>query len=741
MSNDNNFEINNYEEAVTIMETNKDIKSWNLVGEPGTGKSTKFLFYLAARGKTVFCAMPTKMGIYSASEYLQSDKFVTSKTDVKESIGTAVDSKKNYNNVMLAQIMEYFGFLNDEDLIDTKLVYCINGHFRKVMKYIFLYLKDNRLSSAKFCDYIVLDEYHLNTQDQFMIMMYWSILRNYIRDVPKLILMSATGESNKNTIRYVQNFTGVSRKIAYLEDFEDELDHLNINKINQTINSVTKSMPHIIDMMCSFIAKVFKQKKLKLECTMLVFLPGLSTMKKVQNDLELFLDRNDDVKEYEIYTAHSTMSNEYLKEILKKQKKEFKIVLSTTICETSLTIEGVNVVISSMYKRDLFEGDEGTTILKTVKISKKSAIQQAGRTGRDKPGVVLRLMKNEREFRDKLIEDDSKQMDRLPILKEVLEVISTNLDTGLFFSSLKDQTKVTRAKEELLRLKCLEYNEVYRITDCGRIVSLIPLSIRSSIIIYKGFERAKTSKHRNYNIYPDIVLAVALDFYQAILSPNDNKTSTYPLSVILYPYVKLHHIYNRIKPRSKDIERFCSKENLAVDAFTESLSRMKEIYNYIEVLDEEAGFQINREISDFYPSLVFKRLLAYAEEIFPKLTQDMRDVFVCEGTKYCLDSKLVEDNFDILKYQDEVEFYSLSSYRRPDSRRNDPIYSKIYIPTQYRDMTEKESKSFFDYVKDEDEEDEEEEPQENGEQAEEDDDSIDIEALLLSEVDTKPKKK
>lgn len=738
MSIDNNFTITNYDEAVTIIKENSNINFWNVIGEPGTGKSTTFLFYLISRGYKVFCTMPTKMSVYSASEYLRSDNFITSREDLKESIGTAVDSIKSYNNVLLSQIMEFFGYSNSDDFIDTKLVYCTNGHFRKVMKNIFLYLKSNTASRMDFCDFIVLDEYHMNTQDQFMIMMYWSILKTYFKKVPKLILMSATGEISKNTITYTGFSQKIKRQISYLDDFKDEdifnLDDSYIEKITKSPDSVVKYMPDIISNMCTFIYSVYKSKNLKPKATILVFLPGISTMNKIQDKLELYLTRNDKVKSFEIFKAHSSMSNTYLKEILKEQKTQFKIVLSTTICETSLTIKGVNVVISSMYKRDLFEGDEGTTILKTVKISKKSAIQQAGRTGRDMSGIVLRLVKNEKVFNKTFIEDDIKQMDRLPILKEVLEVQSTNLDSGLFFNSLKDTYKISRANAELLRLKCLVFDEVYKITECGDVVSMIPLSIRSSIIIYNGFVRAKNDKNRTYNIYPDIVMAVALDFYQSIFVDQTSKKSSYPLLPILYPYVKLHSLYQKIKPHKNKILSFCKEENLVYDSFLESISRMNEIYNYVDFLNEKVGFEINKELSMFTPALMLKRLLKYSNEIFPLMTHVEKNIFVNERTKYILDSKFVLDNYDTLNHQEELEFYSLSSYRRPDSRKNDPLFSKIYIPTTYRDMTRREENEFFNYLEDEEQEDEEQEEEENPDNTEEQDEFDNMEKLLMLDV-------
>ncbi len=69
-----------------------------------------------------------------------------------------------------------------------------------------------------------------------------------------------------------------------------------------------------------------------------------------------------------------------------------KIVLATSIAETSITIDGVRVVIDSGLQRlPVFEASTGITRLETVKVSQASADQRAGRAGRTEPGVAIRL--------------------------------------------------------------------------------------------------------------------------------------------------------------------------------------------------------------------------------------------------------------------------------------------------------------------------------------------------------------
>ena len=73
-----------------------------------------------------------------------------------------------------------------------------------------------------------------------------------------------------------------------------------------------------------------------------------------------------------------------------------KVVLATSIAETSITIDGVRVVIDSGLSRlPRYEPATGLTRLETVRVSRASADQRAGRAGRTQPGVAIRLWRAE----------------------------------------------------------------------------------------------------------------------------------------------------------------------------------------------------------------------------------------------------------------------------------------------------------------------------------------------------------
>ena len=69
-----------------------------------------------------------------------------------------------------------------------------------------------------------------------------------------------------------------------------------------------------------------------------------------------------------------------------------KVVLATAIAETSITIEGVRIVVDSGLARvPRYEPDVGVTRLETVRVSRAAADQRRGRAGRTEPGFCYRL--------------------------------------------------------------------------------------------------------------------------------------------------------------------------------------------------------------------------------------------------------------------------------------------------------------------------------------------------------------
>jgi ATP-dependent helicase HrpB len=121
----------------------------------------------------------------------------------------------------------------------------------------------------------------------------------------------------------------------------------------------------------------------------LVFLPGMAEIRRVQARLGQLVDD----PAIRIAPLFGNLSpDEQDRAILPSPIGSRKVVLATSIAETSLTIEGVRVVIDSGLARvPRFSPRSGMTRLETVRVSRASADQRRGRAGRVAPGVCYRL--------------------------------------------------------------------------------------------------------------------------------------------------------------------------------------------------------------------------------------------------------------------------------------------------------------------------------------------------------------
>jgi len=122
--------------------------------------------------------------------------------------------------------------------------------------------------------------------------------------------------------------------------------------------------------------------------SLLVFLPGLGEIRRVAEQLEDSLP--DNVRLVPLFGDLSQADQDAA--IAPAPNGERKVVLATAIAESSLTIEGIRVVIDAgLQRRSTFDPNSGMTRLVTERVSKASAEQRAGRAGRLEPGICYRL--------------------------------------------------------------------------------------------------------------------------------------------------------------------------------------------------------------------------------------------------------------------------------------------------------------------------------------------------------------
>jgi ATP-dependent helicase HrpB len=222
--------------------------------------------------------------------------------------------------------------------------------------------------------------------------------------------------------------------------------------------------------------------------SILAFLPGQG---EIRRTLELLQKRIRDpaIMLAPLYGAMDVKAQNLALERAPKPMR--KVVLATSIAETSITIEGVRAVIDSGLARvPRFEPDAGVTRLQTVRVSRANADQRRGRAGRIAPGVCFRLW-------------DEPQTKSLPPFAEpeirsadlaglVLDCAEWGVSDPLVLSWIDppQAAALGAAREELIRLEALD--EQGRLTAMGRRLRSLPLPPRLArmVILAAGLGHA-----------------------------------------------------------------------------------------------------------------------------------------------------------------------------------------------------------------------------------------------------------
>jgi ATP-dependent helicase HrpB len=161
-----------------------------------------------------------------------------------------------------------------------------------------------------------------------------------------------------------------------------------------------------------------------------------------------------------------------------------KIVVSTNVAETSLTIDGVRIVVDSGLARiPRYDPHRGINTLLIEKVSRASADQRTGRAGRTAPGVCLRLW-TQREHEQRPAQE-LPEVKRLDLAEVVLTLKAGGVDDAKKFRWLEppDSRALDRAEDLLVDLGALAHpitNHQSPITPLGRRMLAFPLHPRYS---------------------------------------------------------------------------------------------------------------------------------------------------------------------------------------------------------------------------------------------------------------------
>ncbi|MBE3936550.1 ATP-dependent helicase HrpB [Vibrio parahaemolyticus] len=217
-------------------------------------------------------------------------------------------------------------------------------------------------------DLLIFDEFHERSIHADTALALSLEVQDALRDDLKLVVMSATLDQ--------EALQSLLPEACYIES-EGRSFAVETRYAPLTAN----------DHLSTVMAKNIESLMNKESGSLLAFLPGVAAIKQVQERLSHL---PDDVEVCPLYGQLSF--TEQQKAISPAEKGKRKVVLATNIAETSLTIEGIRLVVDSGLERVArFDLKNGLTRLEQTRIAQSSAIQRAGRAGRIEEGICVRL--------------------------------------------------------------------------------------------------------------------------------------------------------------------------------------------------------------------------------------------------------------------------------------------------------------------------------------------------------------
>jgi ATP-dependent helicase HrpB len=322
-----------------------------LVASPGAGKTTRVPLALLEEpwlsGGKIIMLEPRRIAARSAAQYMAAQ------------LGEQVGETVGYRVRMDTRIGPR-----------TRIEVVTEGVLTRMLQ------RDPGLEGVKM---VIFDEFHERSLHADLGLALTLEAKTWLRDDLRLLVMSATMEAEP-----------VSRLLGDAPIIVGE-------GRQHPVTTYYRPAPGADRPLDEAVAAVVEEALREQGGDLLVFLPGMAEIRSVERRLHALLEKGKQPAAVRIHPLHGSLpASSQDRALAPAPPGERKIVLSTSVAETSLTVEGVTVVIDSGLTRvSRFSPRTGMTHLETVPISKASADQRRGRAGRLSPGVCYRLWSEE----------------------------------------------------------------------------------------------------------------------------------------------------------------------------------------------------------------------------------------------------------------------------------------------------------------------------------------------------------
>lgn len=435
------------------------------VGETGSGKTTQIPQYVLyddlpqLQGKMVACTQPRRVAAMSVAERVAQEL-----------------------DVRLGEEVGYSIRFEDKTSPKTILKYMTDGMLLREA------MNDHDLKRYS-C--IILDEAHERTLATDILM---GLLKEVVLRRPdlKIIIMSATLDAQK-----------------FQKYFAVPADPQDPKKVTDAPLLAVPGRTHPVeifytpeperDYVEAALRTVLQIHATEPEGDVLLFLTGEEEIEDVCRKISMEADemiREAGAGPLKVYPLYGSLPPAHQQRIFEPAPPPYqpggkpgrKVIVSTNIAETSLTIDGIVYVVDPGFsKQKVYNPRIRIESLLVSPISKASAQQRAGRAGRTRPGKCFRLY-TEQAFRKELIEQSYPEILRSNLASTVLELKKLGIDDLVHFDLMDPPAPETlmRALEELNYLACLD--DEGELTALGKLASDFPLDPSLAVMLISSPE-------------------------------------------------------------------------------------------------------------------------------------------------------------------------------------------------------------------------------------------------------------
>lgn len=318
---------------------------------------------------------------------------------------------------------------------------------------------------------VIFDEFHERSLESDLGLAFSLEVQQTLRDDLKLLIMSATLDLS-NLSNLLNNAPLI---ICPGRNFPVDIEYLSDASVsNQRLagwkNQLVSAVARAVDNSSSQAKNI------------LIFVAGIAEINWAEKQLQPLVEKYND---YQLLKFYGDLAFAQQQQIISPKNDDPKIIISTNIAETSVTIKGIGTVIDSGLQREShFDPNVGFNRLRTVRISQASATQRAGRAGRLSEGRCIRLWRDSETLREQSTPD---------IVREDLTGLSMELAawgiqdvSQLSLLDLPNQGALQQARELLLELNALDPE--YKITSHGKKIHRLLVHPRSANMLLRSVE-------------------------------------------------------------------------------------------------------------------------------------------------------------------------------------------------------------------------------------------------------------